>query len=357
MIDEAYHEFVTGADVPDAIELFGDRPNVAVLRTLSKAYGLAGLRIGFMVADPDVVDAVNASSLPFAVNGPAQAAALAALEQGDEVDPSLRRADAASARGSPRSCAGAGSACRTARPTSGGSPAGTQSATLGARARAARRGHPAARRRASASASARPTRTTCSSHALADVADDIDLAADWDGATGDAAAKAAGWLDRLDAAHGTVPRPPPPRPPRAHRAGAGRGRDVGRRTGVGARRRVRRLLARPARQRSSREPATDDPVPFGRTRRDAGRIAAIEAGRNDDPAAHLATVERSADRLAALLAGMTNEDWSRTGKHETLGVMDLDAQLDHFHVGHYEEHADQLDELIRRSRHGAPRST
>ena len=55
------------------------------------------------------------------------------------------------------------------------------------------------------------------------------------------------------------------------------------------------------------------------------------------------TIERSADRLAALLAGMTDEDWDRRGRHETLGVMDLDAQLRHFHVGHYEEHADQLD--------------
>ena len=61
------------------------------------------------------------------------------------------------------------------------------------------------------------------------------------------------------------------------------------------------------------------------------------------PAEHFATIRRSADRLAALLAGMTDEDWDRCGRHETLGVMDLDAQLRHFHVGHYEEHADQLD--------------
>ena len=40
---------------------------------------------------------------------------------------------------------------------------------------------------------------------------------------------------------------------------------------------------------------------------------------------------------------MTDEDWARTGRHETLGVMDVDTQLRHFHVGHYEEHADQLD--------------
>jgi hypothetical protein len=47
---------------------------------------------------------------------------------------------------------------------------------------------------------------------------------------------------------------------------------------------------------------------------------------------------------------MTNDDWSRTGKHETLGVMDLDAQLAHFHVGHYEEHADQLDSILEAGR-------
>jgi hypothetical protein len=86
-----------------------------------------------------------------------------------------------------------------------------------------------------------------------------------------------------------------------------------------------------------------DPVPFGRTRRDSGRIAAIETGRHTEPVEHLRHIERSADRLAALLAGMTDADWERRGRHETLGVMDIDAQLRHFHVGHYEEHADQLD--------------
>ena len=85
VIDEAYREFVTGADVPDAIELFADRPNVAVLRTLSKAYGLAGLRVGFLVADPAVVDAVNACAIPFGVNVAAQAAGLAALDEHAEV--------------------------------------------------------------------------------------------------------------------------------------------------------------------------------------------------------------------------------------------------------------------------------
>ncbi|MCU1392621.1 MAG: hisC [Ilumatobacteraceae bacterium] len=85
VIDEAYGEFVTGADVPDAWALAGGRPNVVVLRTLSKAFGMAGLRVGFLIGDPVVVSAVYATMIPFAVNGPAQAAAMVALQQGDEM--------------------------------------------------------------------------------------------------------------------------------------------------------------------------------------------------------------------------------------------------------------------------------
>ncbi|HEY4333024.1 MAG TPA: histidinol-phosphate transaminase, partial [Ilumatobacteraceae bacterium] len=85
VIDEAYHEFATGADVPNALSLLDEFPNVVVLRTLSKAYGMAGLRVGFVVGDPRVLASVNATLIPFAVNGPAQAAAIAALGQQDEV--------------------------------------------------------------------------------------------------------------------------------------------------------------------------------------------------------------------------------------------------------------------------------
>src|SRR5262249_35137095 len=49
VLDEAYREYIRDASVPDGIELYRSRPNVAVLRTFSKAYGLAGLRVGFMV--------------------------------------------------------------------------------------------------------------------------------------------------------------------------------------------------------------------------------------------------------------------------------------------------------------------
>jgi histidinol-phosphate aminotransferase len=85
VLDEAYREFVTDPEVPDALEAYGERPNVAVLRTLSKAWGLAGLRIGFLVATPDVARAVRKVVTPFSTSGVAQAAALAALRASAEM--------------------------------------------------------------------------------------------------------------------------------------------------------------------------------------------------------------------------------------------------------------------------------
>ncbi|HEY3259792.1 MAG TPA: histidinol-phosphate transaminase [Pseudonocardiaceae bacterium] len=84
--DEAYREFVTDPDVPDGIRLLLDgRDNIAVLRTFSKAYGLAGLRVGYGIADPDVVTAVRKVCVPFSVNSVAQAAAIASLDAADEL--------------------------------------------------------------------------------------------------------------------------------------------------------------------------------------------------------------------------------------------------------------------------------
>jgi histidinol-phosphate aminotransferase len=85
VLDEAYREFVTDPDVPDALTAYGDRPNVVVLRTLSKAWGLAGLRIGFLVAHPEVAAAVRKVVTPFSSSIVAQAGALAALTQAEEV--------------------------------------------------------------------------------------------------------------------------------------------------------------------------------------------------------------------------------------------------------------------------------
>ena len=79
VLDEAYSEYVRDADVPDGMALYADRPNVAVLRTFSKAYGLAGLRVGFLVGHEPVAAAVRKTMLTFTVNSLAQAAAVASL--------------------------------------------------------------------------------------------------------------------------------------------------------------------------------------------------------------------------------------------------------------------------------------
>jgi histidinol-phosphate aminotransferase len=86
VLDEAYREFVTDPDVPDGLQLMRGRPHVAVLRTFSKAWGLAGLRVGYLIAeDPAVADAVRKTHVPFSVSMLAQAAAVAALGSEDEV--------------------------------------------------------------------------------------------------------------------------------------------------------------------------------------------------------------------------------------------------------------------------------
>jgi histidinol-phosphate aminotransferase len=80
-LDEAYREFVNDPDVPDGLTLLDEYPNVVVLRTFSKAYGLAGLRVGYAIAgDPAVTRALRQTQVPFAVTSVAQQAALASLE-------------------------------------------------------------------------------------------------------------------------------------------------------------------------------------------------------------------------------------------------------------------------------------
>jgi histidinol-phosphate aminotransferase len=81
VLDEAYIEFVTDPDVADGLTLLADRPNVVVLRTFSKAYGLAGLRVGYAVAsDPAITTALRQTQLPFVVTQVAQDAAVASLD-------------------------------------------------------------------------------------------------------------------------------------------------------------------------------------------------------------------------------------------------------------------------------------
>lgn len=79
VIDEAYFEYVRQSDYPNALEWLVDYPNLIVSRTFSKAYGLAGLRVGYAVSSPDIADILNRVRQPFNVNIPALEGSLAAL--------------------------------------------------------------------------------------------------------------------------------------------------------------------------------------------------------------------------------------------------------------------------------------
>jgi histidinol-phosphate aminotransferase len=80
VLDEAYVEFITDPQGLRGLDALVGRPNVVVLRTFSKAYGLAGFRVGYCVADPQVAAAVRAVALPFGVSIAAQAAVIASLD-------------------------------------------------------------------------------------------------------------------------------------------------------------------------------------------------------------------------------------------------------------------------------------
>ncbi|MDX2643151.1 histidinol-phosphate transaminase [Streptomyces sp. PA03-1a] len=80
VVDEAYGEFSHG---PSLLPLIEGRPNMVISRTMSKAFGAAGLRLGYLAADPAVVDAVQLVRLPYHLSAVTQATALAALEHTD----------------------------------------------------------------------------------------------------------------------------------------------------------------------------------------------------------------------------------------------------------------------------------
>ncbi|OYO22773.1 aminotransferase [Enemella dayhoffiae] len=80
IVDEAYVEFVTDPRATRGLEVWAERPNVMVLRTFSKAYGLAGFRVGYAVAHERVAAALRGASLPFGVSLPAQAAVVASVQ-------------------------------------------------------------------------------------------------------------------------------------------------------------------------------------------------------------------------------------------------------------------------------------
>jgi histidinol-phosphate aminotransferase len=90
VLDEAYIEFVDESQRPKVSTLLDEHPNLVVLRTFSKAYGLAALRVGYAMGQAGVMDALRAVALPFGVSTVAQAAARASLAAPAQTDLSLR---------------------------------------------------------------------------------------------------------------------------------------------------------------------------------------------------------------------------------------------------------------------------
>lgn len=90
VVDEAYCHFAHREDYPDAVKLLPEFPNLVALRTFSKVYGMAGLRVGYGAAHPEVISAMERVREPFNVNSLALAAAEAALEDHAHVERSIR---------------------------------------------------------------------------------------------------------------------------------------------------------------------------------------------------------------------------------------------------------------------------
>ncbi|MCP3989129.1 MAG: histidinol-phosphate transaminase [Actinomycetia bacterium] len=89
VVDEAYREFSDPALGDPVTDLLPNHQNVAVFRTFSKAYGLAGLRSGYAIADPEIIVNIDKLLLPFTNNGLAQAGAMAAITAADEIRPRI----------------------------------------------------------------------------------------------------------------------------------------------------------------------------------------------------------------------------------------------------------------------------
>lgn len=341
VVDEAYHEFADGADVPDAIQVLGERPNVVVLRTFSKAYGLASLRVGYMVGPEDVIATVSKVALPFAVNAIGQAAACASLQ--DPMEVRHRAGGINSIRGHlVQELARRGFITPDPQGNFTWLPAGAAAAPL---AEALERQGIVTRAFAG-----RGVRVTVGSleeteaflAAFDRVLTDLGLHDHWALPTGEAGKAVALWLQRLLAvedrlrqhAHeSTFAGLTDPDPGGEERWEAA---NVWGHIGEFGDFWVAQL---------DRVLDGEPDQPFGRTKADEARRAAAAAGGNRPVEDHLDSARRAMDRLRARLSELTTDDWAKAGTHSTLGRMTIADQLQHFLVGHYEEHLAQLDQL------------
>ena len=344
VLDEAYREFVTRPDLPDAVPLLARHPNLVVLRTFSKAHALASLRIGYALAHPEVVVALDKVLVPFTVNGIGQVAARAALA---DLDALRERVDAVTAERSrvAAELRRAGWGVPDPQANFVWLPAGGSTAVLAVdleRRGVVTRPFPDVGLRVTVGDPATDDRFL---EAFSLAAKELDPAS-WQLPTGDLATRVQAGLDDLDAAlrrledHAAATPPAgaltSPDPPTGEQWDAGQVWAHLGEFGTYWLPELRRIV----------DARSSAPVPFGRTKRDPHRIAEIEAHRHTGVDPRLELVRRHVAALSAELAQLDAADWTRIGRHETLGDMDLWAFLGHFGTGHYHEHADQLDELM-----------
>jgi histidinol-phosphate aminotransferase len=345
VLDEAYREFVTRPDLPDTVTLLADHPNLVVLRTFSKAHALAALRIGYALAHPEVVVALDKVLVPFTVNGIGQAAARAALADLDALRERLAGVSAERARVAAE-LRRSGWSVPDAQANFVWLPAGDATAGLAfdlERRGVVTRPFPGSGLRVTIGDRSANDRFL---EAFALSSKELDPST-WRLPTGELGARVQAELDTLEAvvdrlaSHAASPPPPgaltAPDPPTGERWDAGQVWAHLGEFGAYWLPELRRIV----------DARSSSPVPFGRTKKDAHRIAEIEAHRHAGADPRLSLVRRHVAALAAELSELDAEDWTRIGRHETLGDMDLWTFLGHFGTGHYQEHADQLAELDR----------
>jgi len=92
---------------------------------------------------------------------------------------------------------------------------------------------------------------------------------------------------------------------------------------------------------------SDEPVSFGRVKTDPVRVGAIERDRRTPPEELIERLQSQLRDARVLLADLGPDDWKRRGAHETLGAMDVEGMVEAFLCRHLEDHADQLENLVR----------
>lgn len=90
VIDEAYVEYVTDSGFPNSLELLNNYPNIVILRSFSKIYGLAGLRVGYGIAHESIINKLEGQRIPFTINNLASVAAMASLKDDVFVEYSIK---------------------------------------------------------------------------------------------------------------------------------------------------------------------------------------------------------------------------------------------------------------------------